>query len=289
MTEDQPDPSQLTEKMVGMASGALPEPNDGEPDLVVAESPDVAAHIAAERIAAALIAAVERRGRADFCTTGGNTPMPIYRLLASSPLCAAIPWPQVHFWWGDDRFVPRGVPDSCVTSFDEVLLGGDGSTGRVPLPSANIHPFPTDRALASSRDNHWCAARYAEEMAAHLPLTDGNWPSFDLILVGVGDDGHVLSVFPESPALDSLAWTMGVPAPTHIGPHLPRVTINPRLLEAAPVLVVTWGAKKAVALGHVFGDVRDDRRWPVQRTRRTGALWIIDAAAAAQVPANLRG
>jgi len=86
-----------------------------------------------------------------------------------------------------------------------------------------------------------------------------------------------------------LAWTMGVPAPTHIGPHLPRVTINPRLLEAAPVLVVTWGAKKAVALGHVFGDVRDDRRWPVQRTRRTGALWIIDAAAAAQVPANLRG
>jgi len=57
----------------------------------------------------------------------------------------------------------------------------------------------------------------------------------------------------------------GLPAPSHIGPHLPRVTINPRLLEAAPVLVVTWGAGKAEALGHVFGETRDDRRWPVQR------------------------
>ena len=289
MTEHQPDPSPPSELVVGTASAALPQPNEGEPEIVVAESPAAAAQVAAERIAAALIAAVERRGRADFCTTGGNTPMPIYRQLASSPLCEAIPWPQVHFWWGDDRFVPRGVPDSCVTTFDEVLLGGDGSTGGAPLPSTNIHPFPTDRALASSRDNGWCAARYAEEMAAQLPLTDGNWPGFDLILVGVGDDGHVLSVFPDSPALDSLAWTMGVPAPTHIGPHLPRVTINPRLLEAAPVLVVTWGAKKAEALGHVFGAVRDDRRWPVQRTRRTGAVWIIDAAAAAQVPVNLHG
>ena len=67
------------------------------------------------------------------------------------------------------------------------------------------------------------------------------------------------------------------------------MTINPRLLEAAPVLVVTWGANKAEAIGHVFGEVRDDRRWPVQRTRRTGAAWIIDEAAAAQIPANLRG
>jgi 6-phosphogluconolactonase len=289
MIEHQTDASQASEQVMGLASAALPQPNVGEPDLVVAQSPDAAAHIAAERIARALIAAVDGRGRADFCTTGGNTPIPIYRLLASSPLCDTIPWPQVHFWWGDDRFVPRGVPDSCVTSLDQVLLGGDGSTVGAPLPSANIHPFPTDRALAASRDNHWCAARYAEEMAASLPLTDGNWPSFDLILVGVGDDGHVLSVFPESPALDSLAWTMGVPAPTHIGPHLARVTINSRLLEAAPVLVVTWGAKKAEAIGHVFGDVRDNRRWPVQRTRRTGAAWILDAAAAAQVPVKLRG
>ena len=289
MTEHEPDLSPASDKLVGTASAALPKPNKGEPELVVAADPETAARQAAERIAAALIAVVERRGRADFCTTGGNTPIPIYRLLSASPLCDSIPWPQVHFWWGDDRFVPRGAPESCVTSFDNVLLGGDGSSGGAPLPSANIHPFPTDRALTEFHDNDWCAARYAEEMAAHLPLTDGNWPGFDLILVGVGDDGHVLSCFPDSPALNSMAWTLGVPAPTHIGPHLPRVTINPRLLEAAPVLVVTWGANKAEAIGHVFGDVRNDRRWPVQRTRRTGAAWIMDGVAAARIPAHLRG
>jgi 6-phosphogluconolactonase/glucosamine-6-phosphate isomerase/deaminase len=96
-------------------------------------------------------------------------------------------------------------------------------------------------------------------------------------------------VFPGSPALDSFDWTMGIPAPAHIGPHIPRVTINPRLLEAAPVLVVTWGLGKAEALGHVFGETRDDRRWPVQRTRRPGAAWIVDEAAAGSIPGDRKG
>ena len=277
----------MTERLAGTAG--LPEPNRGEPELVVTAGPDGAAAVAAERIAAALVAAVERRGRADFCTTGGSTPIPIYRLLAASPLCGAIPWQSVHVWWGDDRFVPRGDPESNVTALDDVLLGcGTDERGGAPLPAANIHPFPNDTALAEGRDNTWCAARYAEEMAGPLARNAHNWPVFDLILVGVGDDGHLLSIFPNSPGLDEMAWTMGIPAPTHIGPHLPRVTINPRLLEAAPVLVVTWGKSKAEALGHVFGEVRDERRWPVQRTRRHGAVWIVDEAAAARIPAARR-
>ena len=289
MTERDSNPSPASETPLGTASATLPAPNQGEPELVVVSSIKEAAAEAAERITAALIAAIERRGRADFCTTGGNTPIPIYRLLAQAPLVDRIPWPQVHFWWGDDRFVRRGDPNSCVTTFDEVLLGAGSTTGGAPLPSSNIHPIPVDLALGGLHDISWCAARYAGELAAQLPLVDGNWPGFDLILVGVGDDGHVMSVFPDSPALDSMAWTIAVAAPTHIGPHLPRVTLNPRLLEAAPVLVSTCGASKAEALGHVFGEVRDDRRWPVQRTRRTGAVWIVDEAAAARIPADLRG
>jgi 6-phosphogluconolactonase len=289
MTDQEPDFSPAPDNLSGTVSSALPAPNKGEPELVVAANPDVVAGEAAERIAAALIAATERRGRADFCTTGGSTPIPVYRLLSQAPLVDTIPWQHVHVWWGDDRFVPRGHPESNVTALDDVLLGGGGSTGGAPLPSANIHPFPVDRALAELRDTTWCAARYAEELAAGVPIVDGNWPGFDLILVGVGDDGHVLSCFPESPALNSMAWTMGIAAPTHIGPHLPRVTVNPRLLEAAPVLAVTTGAAKAEALGHVFGQIRDERRWPVQRTRRTGAIWIVDEAAAARIPADLRG
>ena len=288
MTEQDRDDSSSVDVPCGANSRGLPVPNLGEPELVVATSVEEAAREAAERIAASLIAAVERRGRADFCTTGGTTPIPIYRILAQAPIVDRIPWPQVHFWWGDDRFVPRGDPNSCVTSFDEELLGRGSHTWGAPVPSSNIHPIPVDRALAGFHDNDWCAARYAEELP-QVPLVEGNWPGFDLVLVGVGDDGHVLSVFPNSPALDSMSWTMGVPAPTHIGPHLARVTVNPRFLEAAPVLVATWGAKKAEALGNVFGAVRDDRRWPVQRTRRPGATWIVDETAAARIPQALRG
>jgi 6-phosphogluconolactonase len=288
MTDQEPDFSPAPDTILGRISADLPAPNKGEAEVVVTANPEGAAAEAAERIAAALIAAIERRGRADFCTTGGNAPIPIYRRLALSPLVDSIPWSHVHIWWGDDRFVPRGHPESNVTALDDVLLGGGSSRGGAPLPSANIHPFPTDRALAEYKDTHWCAARYADELLAQVPLVDGNWPGFDLILVGVGDDGHVLSCFPNSPALNSMAWTMGVPAPSHIGPHLPRVTVNPKLLEAAPVLVVTWGAGKAEALGHVFGQTRDDRQWPVQRTRRTGAIWIVDEAAAAKIPPGLR-
>jgi 6-phosphogluconolactonase len=286
MTEHDPDLFPTADRWVGAVAGSLPAPNKGEPELtVLADAPAVGLE-AARRIAAALIAAVDRRGRADFCTTGGSAPIAIYRLLSQSPLVDDVPWQQIHIWWGDDRFVPRSHPDSNVTALDDVLLGGASDAGGAPLPSANIHPWPTDLALGEYRDNHWCAARYAEQLGSSVPIVDGNWPGFDLILVGVGDDGHVLSCFPESDALDSLAWTMGVPAPSHIGPHLPRVTVNPRLLEAAPVLVVTSGSGKAAALGHVFGEVRDERRWPVQRARRTGAVWIVDEAAAADIPAQ---
>ena len=289
MTEQDPDFTPAPDRLAGTSDAALPPANRGEPDLAVVADADAAAGEAAERIAAALVAAVERRGRADFCTTGGSIVIPIYRLLSTSPLCDTIPWPQVHVWWGDDRYVPRGHPESNVTPLDDVLLGGaEGERGSAPLPSANIHPFPVAAAIAEYHDNNWCAARYAEEMARQLPLAEGNWPVFDLILVGVGDDGHVLSVFPGSPALARMDWALGVPAPSHIGPHIPRVTLNPRLLEAAPVLVVTWGGKKAEALSHVFGEVRDESRWPVQRTRRSGAAWIVDEAAAARIPGSLR-
>ena len=289
MTEHEPDPSLPNERLAGTSVSGLPVPNRGEPELLVVADAAAAAREAADRIADALVAAVEQRGRTDFCTTGGNTPIPIYRHLSQPPLCDRIPWQEVHFWWGDDRYVPRGHPESCVTSLEDVLLGGgDARRSNATLPAENIHVFPTDRAMAENHDNAWCAACYAREMARRLPLAEGNWPVFDLILVGVGDDGHVLSIFPDSPALDRMDWAMGVPAPTHIGPHLPRVTLNPRLLEAAPVLVVTWGGRKAEALGHVFGEVRDDRRWPVQRTRRPGATWIVDEAAAARIPSGLR-
>ncbi len=114
--------------------------------------------------------------------------------------------------------------------------------------------------------------------------TSDGWPVLDLIVVGVGGDGHLLSVFPDSAAFDSTAWALAIPAPTHIEPHVERVTLNPALLGSADdVLVVATGASKADILADVFGPTHDPRRWPAQLARRPGSTWIVDEAAAVRL------
>jgi 6-phosphogluconolactonase len=257
---------------------------------------------AAERIAASLVAAVARRGRADFATTGGSTPVGIYRVLASAPLRDRIPWEDVHVWFGDDRFVPPDHPLSNVAPVDQVLLksvafsgqSGTGSSGidveeglepGAPLPLANIHPFPCAAAIGEGRGTAWCAATYAAEVRAAVPVGDGGWPVFDLALIGIGPDGHLLSVFPGSVALGSPELALAIPAPTHVEPHVERVTLNPAILGTArDLLAIVLGSAKAPILGEVFGPTRDTNRWPAQLARRTGATWMLDAAAAAALP-----
>ena len=266
---------------------------DAEPELVVVDGPDAAASAAAERIAAVLADAAARRGRADWATTGGSSVVGIYRRLVAGPLRDAVPWPAVHVWWGDDRFVPRDHPLSNVKPLDDILLGiglteegvAGGRAPGVPLPVENLHPFRTTEAIGGSRGAAWCAADLADELAgAHLPEA-GPWPVFDLLLLGVGADGHLLSVFPGSPALDARELALAVPAPGHIEPHVERVTLNPAVVGAArQVLVVATGATKAPVLAEVFGETRDPARWPAQLARRAGATWILDVAAAASLP-----
>jgi 6-phosphogluconolactonase len=149
----------------------------------------------------------------------------------------------------------------------------------------NVHPFRTGEAIGTGEDAEDCARELAAELrAAGLPELDG-WPVFDLILLGVGPDGHILSVFPGSAALESRAWALPVPAPTQVEPHVPRVTLNPAVVRVARRLVVVVnGVAKAAVVGQVFGQELDPVRWPAQLARREGATWILDEAAAANLP-----
>jgi 6-phosphogluconolactonase len=264
-----------------------------EPEIVIVADPAAGAVEAAALIATALADAVEARGRADWATTGGSTPVAIYRRLVAPPLSDAVPWAAVHAWWGDDRYVPLDHPLSNVKPFYDVLLdigeveegtAGGGVHG-IPIPIENIHPFPTTEAIGAARGAAWCATALADTLrAAELPNVDG-WPGFDLMLVGIGGDGHLLSVFPGSTALDSSALALAIPAPTHIEPHVERVTLNPALIGAArQVIVVANGADKAPVIGAIFGSELDPRRWPAQLARRAGAIWILDEAAASALP-----
>ena len=250
--------------------------------IIIAADADDAGRRAAAHIATTLAAAVRARGRADWATTGGSAAPDIYRALVEAPIRDEVPWADVHVWWGDDRFVPRDHPLSNVKPLDDILLDPEHGI-RIPLD--HLHPFRTTESLGAGWDAAWTANALVNELgAAGLRLRDG-WPVLDLILLGMGGDGHLLSVFPGSAALDATAWALAIPAPTHIEPHVERVTMNPAMLAVADdVLMVTTGASKADVLAEVFGPVRDPRRWPAQLARRPGATWIIDEAAAARLP-----
>jgi 6-phosphogluconolactonase len=273
-----------------------------EPEVVVLPDPERVSDAAAERVAAGLADAVAARGRADWMTTGGSAPGAIYERLARRPLRDRVPWSTVHIWWGDDRFVPTDHPLSNVRLVDDILLarparagesgsgesGQDVEDGREPgvnVPAGNVHPFPIATAIGRGADPEACAASYATELrAAAVDVVDG-WPAFDLGLIGIGPDGHLLSVFPGSEAFDRSDWAMGIAAPTHVEPHVARVTLNPRVLDVVrTLLVVVHGASKAEIVGRILGAGRDERQLPALVARRPGAVWLLDEAAAAQIP-----
>lgn len=276
----------------------------GEPTVRVLDDPDATSRAAAEAIAGALRDAVEQRGRAHWATTGGSTPIGIYRELAVGPLRDEVPWASVHVWWGDDRYVPRDHPLSNVMPFDQVLLSttaraGLSGTGAdaaevelgiepgVIMPIGNVHAPSMSRAIGKALGLGSVAMDYEAELReAGLDVAANGFPIFDVILVGIGADGHVLSVFPGSPLFDADAWVTAVPAPTHIEPHVARISLHPKVLEVARLpIVVAHGAVKAEILASVLGPERDERRWPAQLARRPGALWLLDRAAAASLPA----
>lgn len=244
--------------------------------LRVVPDPDAAADLASELLADALIGAVAARGRAAWATTGGSAPAGIYRRLAAAPLVGRIPWGRVHVWWGDDRYVSPEDPRSNVGP----LIRGLVDAG-VPLPEDNLHPF---RGLpAGESDQGIVAAAAATERDLRSAGLDeqGGFPVFDVVLLGVGGDGHVLSVFPGSAALSSDAWVVAIPAPTHIEPPVARVTLNPAIVAAARLVIpVVTGSGKAEVLAHVLGPERDATRWPAQLARGSATTWIVDAAAA---------
>ena len=259
-----------------------PPADPGEPEVILAPDPAGCAAVGATRLAAAIERAVAARGRADVATTGGSTPAGIYAALAARPRRERLPWATLHVWFGDDRFVPRDHPDSNVGPLDRALVAGRAPEG--PLPAANVHPFPVDEVMASGAGPAACAARYAEEIRAALPATANGLPAFDAILVGLGPDGHLLSVFPGSEVPTGRDLAAAVPAPTHIGPHLPRVTLHPAVLDATPVLLaVAFGPGKAAIVSRLLDGPRDLAALPAQRARRAGASWILDEAAAAEL------
>ena len=217
-------------------------------------------HAAADLVAASLSDALASRGRFLFALSGGNTPRHLYAALAAPPY-AALPWGRAHFFWSDERCVPPDHPDSNYRLAHETLLS------HLQLLPGQIHRLPGELGPDSG------AACAEHNLRAFFFGSDlrNDFPVFDLILLGVGPDGHTASLYPGRPALaERTRWVVAEPNPGH-PPFVPRLTLTlPVLNGAREVLFLVAGEEKQAVVEHPenypAGMVQGEKvRWMVVR------------------------
>ncbi|MBI3083030.1 MAG: 6-phosphogluconolactonase [Candidatus Omnitrophica bacterium] len=212
---------------------------------------------------------VQVSGRFSVALSGGSTPRRLYELLASEPYRNRIPWDQVHVFWADERCVPFDHPDSNFRQAFELLLS------RVPLPPVNVYRIPADQGDPVS-----AAASYEQTLRAFFRLEPNSWPEFDLVLLGLGADGHMASLFPRSVALRE---THRFVVATRGGaPDLPRVTLTiPVLNHATHLLWLVAGAEKSSVIRDVLTGPEHPDELPAEMIHpvRGNSMWLLDRAA----------
>ena len=244
---------------------------NGHRQVIAVSDPAALAKAAAERLLARIGA---NSGRVAVCLTGGSSPKQLYRLLATAPWRAKIPWHRVHWFIGDERFVSPSDPLNNMSMARRAFLDACA-------PAANIHPIPTD---AVNPDE--AARRYERILQSFYGAErlDPARPLFDVVLMGVGSDGHIASLFPLYPAIaETDRWVVGVPE-AHVEPFVPRVTLTlPALGSCREMLFEVAGAEKRAILTRLLAD----ENLPANQARSVGeTIWLVDQAA---LPENFGG
>lgn len=244
----------------------------------------------AARLITKLVDTQDRYGDATIVLTGGTMGIGTLRAVAESPACRAVDWSKVNVWWGDERFVEADSPDRNVLQAKEALLE------KLPLDPARVHipgdagsfATPDDAAADYERQLAEAAAREHEaDFSDSRPDEPGRLPRFDVLLLGVGPDAHVASLFPEMAAIrETERMVVGVtnspkPPPSRISLTLPAIK------SAGEVWMLVAGEDKAGAVGLALAGAGTVQVPAAGARGRNRTLWLIDAAAAAQVPENL--
>ena len=206
-------------------------------------------------------AAINERGLCTIALSGGSTPKPLYEAIAAQKL----DWDKIHVFWGDERYVPPDHPDS------NQLMARRAWLDSVNIPDANIHPMPTDEADPA------VAARKYEEHLTQFFQTQAGFPALDLVLLGIGDDGHTASLFPHTEALKVRDQLITVGNKD----GQPRITFTaPLINKARCVIFIVAGDNKRPALAEIFAPVADDFTYPSRLIQPEGELWwLLDQAA----------
>ncbi|HTU54460.1 MAG TPA: 6-phosphogluconolactonase [Acetobacteraceae bacterium] len=211
-------------------------------------------------------------GAGDFriCLSGGSTPQLLYETLASGSFVEKFPWRRVHWYWGDERFVPYDHPESNYRMAREAMLA------RAPVPEGNIHPMPVTGTPEDA------ARRYEHRLQGDYgaAILDPARPLFDIMLLGLGPDGHTASLIPDEPVLEERErWVAAV---SHGRPEI-RITLTyPPIESSRQVAFLVTGTEKAAILGAIHAG---GSQVPAARLRPVGELvWFVDRAAAARLP-----
>jgi 6-phosphogluconolactonase len=229
---------------------------------------------AAERFTGLAGQAIHDTGRFTVALSGGSTPRNLYELLAEPGYAERVAWEHVHFFWGDERCVPPDHPESNYRMVRAALLS------KISLPDANTH------RMAGEKEPQFAAAEYEKTLVNFFSLEPGEWPRFDLMLLGVGEDGHTASLFPGSDALEIRESLV-------MASHLERLNANrltltlPVINHAARIWFLAAGASKAAIVGEIFKD-QAASRYPAARVKpKDGRLtWFISQDAATDLPAQ---
>ena len=241
-------------------------------DLSIAADADALSLSAAEQFVELARAAVLTRGRFAVALSGGSTPRRLYERLAAPPFQDRVDWTRVEVFWGDERGVPPDHPDSNFHMASAALLD------RVRIPRQRIH-----RMRAETPDRDAAARDYQVEIARAFGVDEaGRPPSLDLVLLGMGGDGHTASLFPGAEALrEGRRWAVSVEAPQRPPPS--RITLTAPILNRAwEIRVLVAGADKAATLRAVLQGPHEPEHRPIQLVAPENGrmVWLVDAAAA---------
>lgn len=223
-----------------------------------------------------LVDLLDENEEAHIVLTGGGMGGKTQRAIRDSSACSTVDWTRVHFWWGDERFLPAGDPERNETQARAAILDA------LPTPASNIHPFPASDEIP---DIDEAAAAYADQLVLAAP-EGRRLPRFDILFLGVGPDGHVASLFPERDVNSGDRTVVAVRNAPKPPPDRLSLTL-PALNSAERTFLVLAGADKAPALGLALAGATANEvpAAGVQGRRRT--LFFVDRAAAADVPQNL--
>jgi len=240
--------------------------------VLIVEDATALARAAAELVIATVHDAVDRDGDATIALSGGSTPKEMGRLLAQESYRERLPWENVHVFWGDERWVPLESPENNAGEAKRAYLDSVG------IPAANVHPFQTVGITPEQS-----ATQYEAIIRSGVRDGTSGVPAFDLVLLGMCDDGHTASLFPGTAAIHEKERLVV----SHEVPKLnaTRLTMTPPLLNAGlNVVFLAAGAGKAERLAEVLEGPVDVDQLPSQVVRpKGGPTWIVDRAAAASL------